>query len=107
MDANNPLDVDAANNILHQILRMEPWFYEIHTAYKPFFSHFPLLQPYIAPCFKFRQQFPDGYFINFPKFFIDRIKYGFNMIELLFLEAIYLFEFQAIGVFPNIINLKE
>lgn len=66
VDADDSLDVNAADHVLHQVLRVEPRFYEVHATHEPLFAGLPLLQPDVSSCFELGQQLADGDFVDIP-----------------------------------------
>ena len=88
MNPDNPLDMDATDDILHEVLGMKPRLDEIDTTNKPFFGCLPLFQTDISSRLKLSQQFPDGNLVDISELPVNRFKDSFNMIDLFLLEVI-------------------
>jgi hypothetical protein len=70
VDPDDPLDVDSTDDILHEIFGMEPGLDQIHTAHKPLLSVLSLLQANVSSRLELGQQFPNGYLVDVPQFFV-------------------------------------
>lgn len=87
MNSDDSFDVDTSNDIFHEILGMESWFYEVNAADKPFLGIFALFETDVASCLEFCEKFSDGDFVDLSEFFVDGLENGIDVIYFLFFEV--------------------
>lgn len=93
MDPDDSFDVDAADDIFHEVFGVKPWLNKINAADKPFFCCFALLKADVPSCFEFCEQFSDGDFVDFSEFFVDGFEDAIDMVDFFLFKIINALEF--------------
>lgn len=88
MNSHNSLNTDSSNVKFSQILRLEPWFYQIHTTYVPFIAWLSFFKSDIATSFKLSFKSADAGLVDISKFFVDGIENLFDVIDLFLFQLI-------------------
>ena len=64
VNPDNSFDIDASDDVFHEIFRMEPGFDEVDTTHKPLFCCFAFLEPNVSSRLELSHQFPYWYFVD-------------------------------------------
>lgn len=105
VDADNPFDVDVADDVLHEVFRVETRLDQVDTAHEPLLRGLPLFQTDVPSRLELSQQLPDRYLVHVPQFLVEGVEHRVDVVDLLLLQVVDFREFlDLLGLHSDVVD---